>query len=87
MTIKHLKKTYELELDFQVKYPINEDKELVIIQDSIEELREVFEKHPRKPLAESLRMLGNTSRYTRVLRLIEEALKNAKLKSITEEAN
>ena len=87
MTIKHLKKTYELELDFQVKYPINEDKELVIIQDSIEELREVFEKHPRKPLSESLRMLGNTSRYARVLRLIEEALKNAKLKSITEEAN
>ena len=85
MTIKHLKKTYELELDFQVK--INEDKELEIIQESIEELREVFEKHPRKPLSESLRMLGNTSRYARVLRLIEEALKNAKLKSITEEAN
>ena len=84
MTIKHLKKTYELELDFQVK--INEDKELEIIQDSIKELREVFVNHPRKPLLDSLRMLGNTSRYARVLRLIEEALKNAKLKSISEGA-
>ena len=84
MAIKNVKKTYEVELDFQVK--INEDKELEIIQDSIEELRKVFANHPKKPLLDSLRMLGNTSRYARVLRLIEEALKNAKLKSITEEA-
>ena len=84
MAIKNVKKTYEVELDFQVK--INEDKELEIIQYSIEELRVLFENHPKKPLLESLWMLGNTSRYARVLRLIEEALKNAKLKSISEGA-
>ena len=84
MATKNVKKTYELKLDFQVK--INEDKELEIIQYSIEELRVLFENHPKKPLLESLWMLGNPSKYARVLRLIEEALKNAKLKSITEEA-
>ena len=61
MTIKNVKKTYELKLDFQVK--INEDKELEIIQDSIEELRVLFENHPKKPLLESLWMLGNPSKY------------------------
>ena len=83
MTIKHAKKTYELELSLPVK--INEDAELELIQHSIEQLREVFERHPEKPLKESLWMLGNPSRYARVLRLVEEALKNAKTISYVEE--
>ena len=86
MTIKHEKKTYELyELELSIPVKINEDAELELIQDSIAQLREVFARHPQKPLKESLLMLGNPSRYARVLGLLEEALKNAKTISYVEE--
>ena len=83
MTIKHAKKTYGMELTLPVA--INEDRELELCYDSIQELREVFERHPSKPLLDSLMMLGNPSRYARVLRIVEEALKNAKTISYMEE--
>ena len=83
MTIRHAKKTYELELTLPVEK--NEDAQLEIIKDSIQELRETFDNHPRTPLKDNLRKLGNTRRYARVLRLVEEALKNAKTISYKEE--
>jgi len=83
MTIRHAKKTYELELTLPVK--INEDAQLEIIKDSIQELKELFERHPNYPLKDSLMNLGSPSRYVRVLRLVEEALKNAKTISYKEE--
>ena len=83
MTIKNAKKTYGMELTLPVA--INEDAQLEIIKDSIQELRQTFENHPSAPLKDNLMMLGNPSRYARVLRIVEEALKNAKTISYMEE--
>ena len=82
MTIKHTLKSYELELTLPVA--IEGERELEYIKDSIQELRKVFANHPRKPLSEGLIMLGNPSRYARVLRTVEEVLENAKPKSYEE---
>ncbi len=77
-------KSYDLRLKVPFTPP-KENAELEVIQESIEELHTVFSNHPRKPLLDSLRMLGNTNRYTRVLGLVSEALKSAELIEITVE--
>ena len=77
-------KSYDLRLKVPFTPP-KENAELEVIKESIEELHTLFAKHPQTQLIDSLRMIGNPKRYTRVLRLVSEALKSAELIEITVE--
>ena len=80
-------KSYDLRLKIPYTPPVECDKELIIVQDTMEDLRDFFLNYHKGKTYEQLWKIDHPQRIARVLTEVCESLKNAELIAIEEEGN